>query len=284
MTVAGAFARLFGAALVLQVSLSGAAAQGINFVGSGSDVPTEVFAEDGIEWEQDRQVFTARGEARAVRGEVQVFADLLRAFYIEKEGGGTEVRRLEAEGQVRIKSPGETAYGDFGVYEMSQAVLVLKSKPGKRVRLVTDEDEVTADQQLEYWETKQLAVARGNALVVREGKRLHAQILTAHFGHDKNGKSRIQRVEAFDNVQITTEDDVVSSDRAVYDVDSGIVTLFGSVRITRGATQLNGCEAEVNLNTGKSKLKSCSSEIAGGNRVQGLLKAGKARKKIRKKE
>ena len=229
-------------------------------------------------------MFTARGNARAVRAEVQVFADLLRAFYTEKEGGGTEVRRLEAEGHVRIKSPGETAYGDFGVYEMSQAVLVLRSNPGKRVKLVTAEDEVTADQQLEYWEAKHLAVARGNALAVHEGKQLRANILTAHFANNKDGKSRIQRVEAFDNVRITTEDDVVTSDRAVYNVDSGIVTLFGSVKITRGANQLNGCEAEVNLNTGKSKLKSCSSEIAGGKRVQGLLKAGNARKKIRKKQ
>jgi lipopolysaccharide export system protein LptA len=282
--VSGVLARTVGVILVLQLALTGAAAQGINFAGGGSDVPTEVFADDGIEWDQDRKVFTARGSARAVRGEVQIFADTLRAFYLEKEGGGTDIRRLEAEGQVRIQSPGETAYGDFGVYEMGQAVLVLTSKPGKRVKLVTAEDEVTADRQLEYWEAKQLAVARGNAVAVREGKRLHADILTAHFGRDKNGKSRIHRVEAFDGVSITTEDDVVSSDRAVYNVNSGIVTLSGSVKITRGANQLNGCEAEVNLNTGKSQLKSCSSAISGGNRVQGLLKAGKARKKIRKKE
>ena len=255
-------------------------AQSLNFASGDSDDPIEVTATNGIEWEQENQVFTARGEARAVRGEVQVHADILRAYYRKKADGGTDIWRLDAEGNVRIVTPGETAYGDHGIYQVDNAILVLS---GRKVRLVTADDEITADQQLEYWEKRRMAVARGNAQAVRGDKRLRADVLTAHFRRNDDGKTRVHTVEAFDNVRIDTDQDTVASDRAVYNVESGIVTLAGSVKITRGDNQLNGCSAEVNLNTNISKIKGCGAP-QGGSRVHGLLQPGGARKKLRKKE
>ena len=79
-------------------------------------------------------------------------------------------------------------------------------------------------------------------------------MLTAHFRKDAKGKSRVSQVDAFDNVVITTPDEIVRSDRGVYDVETGIAKLTGSVKITRGTNQLNGEYAEVNLNTGVSRL------------------------------
>ena len=69
--------RLAGvAALALLFSRAGsAAAQNLNFGDTTSDLPIEVQADEGIEWQQDGQVFLARGNARATRGEVSVHAD-----------------------------------------------------------------------------------------------------------------------------------------------------------------------------------------------------------------
>ncbi|MCG8511178.1 MAG: hypothetical protein MI741_18320 [Rhodospirillales bacterium] len=239
--------------------------QSLNFGDGKSDLPIEVVADDGIEWEQDSQQFLARGNARATRGDVSVHADLLRAYYRRAEGGGTQISRLDAVGSVRIESGGETAYGDTGVYDVDQSILVLG---GKKVRLVTAEDEITADQQLEYYDLKRMAVARGNAVASRENRTLKTDVLVAHFRRDAAGKSRVHRVEAFDNVHIITDLDEVWGDRGVYNVDTGIATLTGAVRVTRGENTLAGCSAEVNLNTGLSKLKSCQE---GGERVRGLL-------------
>ncbi|MCH7551099.1 MAG: hypothetical protein IIA35_05290, partial [Proteobacteria bacterium] len=47
-------------------------AQSLNFGGGASDLPIEIYADDGIEWQQENLVFLARGNARAVRGEVTV--------------------------------------------------------------------------------------------------------------------------------------------------------------------------------------------------------------------
>jgi len=241
-------------------------AQGLNFTGSSNDnLPIEVQADDGIEWQQDTQMFVARGHARAARGDVSVFSDVLRAFYRKKEGGGTDIFRLEAVGAVKIVSADATAYGDTGVYDVDKGIMVLS---GKNVKLTTAEDTITADQQLEYYDTKQMAVARGNALAVRADRRIRTDVLVAYFHKDATGKTKVSRVDAFDNVHIVTAQDNVWADRGVYNVDSGIATLTGAVKLVRGENTLAGCSAEVNLNTGISKLKSCEGQQRG---VSGLL-------------
>ena len=71
-------------------------AQSLNFGGGASDLPIEIYADDGIEWQQENLVFLARGNARAVRGEVTVFGDELRAYYRENPDGSNDIWRLDA--------------------------------------------------------------------------------------------------------------------------------------------------------------------------------------------
>ena len=259
------------------VSPSWALAQTLNFGSSDSDDPIEIFADNGIEWQQENLLFLARGNARAVRGPVTVHADELRAYYREKSDGGTDIWRLDANGHVRIKTQGEAAYGDKAVYQVENGILVLS---GRKVRLVAGKDQITANRQLEYWEKKRMAVARGNAYAVRQGKRLKADVLASYFRPDKNGNNKLYRVDAFDNVKIVTQNNTATADRAVYNVESGIATLTGSVKLVRGKNVLTGCSAEVNLNTGISKIFSCpTTPGATRKRAQGVLRLNN---KIRK--
>ena len=262
--------------LAVTLSSGPTAAQSLNFGGDGSEQPIEIFADEGIEWQQENLLFLARGNARAVRGKVTVHGDLRRAFYQENKtpNSGTEIQRLEAEGNVRIISPGEAVYGEKAVFNLDNSVLVIS---GGNLRLVAGDDVLTADGQLEYWETKQMAVARGNAAVVREDKKLYAEVLAAYFQRDKSGKSSIHRVEAFDNVKIVTATETATADRGVYNARSGIATLLGTVKIVRGNNILNGCKAEVNLNKGVSKLFGC------GNQVSGVIRPNDKKKEKKKK-
>ena len=225
-------------------------AQGIGLPGQSRNTPLEINADEGIEWQQKTQAYIARGNARAAQGDVAVHADTLTAYYREKQGGGTTIWRIDAENRVRIVSPTQRAFGDKGIYDVDNGILVLTGN----VRMETDTDRITARDSLEYWEKRNLAVARGNAVAERGENKLRADVLTAHFVKDAEGKSRVKQVDAFDNIVITTPDEIVRSDRAVYDVETGIAKLTGSVKITRGTNQLNGEYAEVNLNTGVSRL------------------------------
>ncbi len=253
---------------VTAISDTSAWSQSLNFATSG-DLPIEVFADNGIEWQQDSMVFIAQGNARAVRADVTVFADELRAYYRELAGGGTDIWRLDAMGTVRIKTPESTTYGEKALYNVDKAVLVVS---GGKVRLVTSTDTITADRQLEYWEEKQMAVARGSAQALREEKKLNAEVLVAYFRKDKDGKSTIHRIEAFDKVKVMTPKDTALSDRGIYNVKSGIATLVGSVKVLRDGNVINGCSADVNLNSGVSRMHSCQNASGSGKtRAQGVF-------------
>ena len=78
-------------------------------------------------------------------------------------------------------------------------------------------------------------------------------------------------------MDILTDQDTVLANKAIYDVILGIATLTGNVRITRGQTQLAGDKAEINVNTGISKLLTDPGTLSvpGGTkrkrRVRGLI-------------
>lgn len=248
-------------ALAIILTWSAIQAQGVGLPGQSRDAPLEINADQGIEWQQQTQAYIARGNARAVQGEVAVHAEILTAYYREKQGGGTSIWRIDAENKVRIVSPAQRAFGDKGVYDVDKGILVLTGN----VRMETATDRITARDSLEYWEKRNLAVARGDAIAERGENKLRADVLTAHFFTDANGKSRVRQVDAFDNIVITTPDEIVRSNRGVYDVKTGIAKLTGSVKITRGTNQLNGEYAEVNLTTGVSQL------FGGGGGVRGIF-------------
>ena len=229
---------------------------------SGDGEPLSIDAKGGVEWNQDAKVFIAEGpEASATQGDLTVFGDQLRAYYRETPGGKSEIFRLDALGNVKITSPGRVATGGHAVYDVDKAVVVLKD--GDPVKLISGGDVIIAKTQLEFWENRQLAVARGGAQAARADKRIRADVMTAHFKKDQTGKTQVELIEAFDNVRIDTAAEQVFSERAAYNVPTGLARLTGSVKIVRGANVLNGCSADIDLNTGISRLNSC--EGAGGS-------------------
>ncbi len=271
--------RLFAAGFALIVAMASpdAIAQGLGF-GGNDDVPLEVYADNGIEWRQNDNTYVARGNAKAIKGTTTVYADTLVAHYRKSAtAGGSEVWKVEADGNVRIVSTDETAYGEKAVYTIDDGALIMT---GGNLKLVTPRETITARDRLEYWDKKNLAVARGDALTVTEdGRRIRADMLTALFKPSSNqagakpaqpptrvaatttsgrqqprGDSRLDRMDATGNVVITTPEEVARGERGVYFENTGIATLTGSVKITRGQNQLNGNAAEVNLRTGISRM------------------------------
>jgi len=255
------------AALIVLAAPAMAMAQSLGFGGSGEG-PIQIEADDGIEWQRVNQLYLARGNARASQGGVRVEADELIAHYRPNTAGENEIYRLDANGNVRIVSENETATSDNAVYDIDQGVLVMT---GQAIRLDTPEDTITARDSMEYYEQRGLAVARGDALAIRGDRRVRADTLTAYFTQGA-AKSEMDRIEAVGNVLVSTPSDIVRAERGDYSPKRGIAMVTGDVRITRGDTQLNGERAEVNLNTGESRILSLRS----GERVRGLFlpKAG----------
>ncbi len=257
---ARALAISLSVALAMAHAAGDAAAQNIS-LGSKTDKPVEIYASEGIEWRRDSQTYIARGDARAVQGDTTVSADTLTAHYRTKPDGNTEIARIEADGAVRITTPTQQARGDRGVYDVEKGVLVLT---GRDITFTTPRETLTARDSLEYWEQRRIAVARGNAVATSEGRKLRADLITAYFVNDGDS-AKLDRVDVQGNVQVATATEFVRADQGVYAPKSGVATLTGGVKITRGPNQLNGDYAEVNLNTGVSRLMSRN------QRVRGLL-------------
>lgn len=259
---------------------------GLNLSGGKSGTPLEIYADDGMELSQDARKVTAHGNAKAIRGNVTVTADTLIAYYRDRsgspqkpaantdaknpeEGGGNEIWRVEAVDHVTIASPNQTVYGDHADYNIDDAVVKVT---GQNLRMVTPTDLVTAKDSLEYWDQKQQAVARGDAVATRGDKSIKADVLTADFARNDQGQMAISKAHGLGNVVLTTAREVVTGNHADYDVDAGIVTITGAVTLTRQENKLNGEYAVVNLNTGVSKLYPTIPGTSGGSqRVKGVF-------------
>lgn len=103
--------------------------------------------------------------------------------------------------------------------------------------------EVTASDGIEWRQTEQVVVARGDARAVKDGVTVDAERLIARYrpagGQAPAGPARpgtepalggngeIWRLEAEGQVRITTATDTARGDRAVYDVDQAVLVLSG---------------------------------------------------------
>jgi len=262
--------------------------------GDDNNKPINIEAEKGVEWQQNNRVYIARGNAKATRGQTSVTADTLYAYYrptqagaataaagaqgAQKSGAGdgsNQIYRIEADGNVVFATPTQNAYGDHAVYDMDQTVLVLT---GKNLKIVTPQDIVTARDSLEWYDQKQLGVARGDAVAVRQGpahKMIRGDVLVAEISKPANQPSKISKIDAHGHVVLTSLDEIAHGDSAVYNLDTGIATLAGQVSLTKGENELRGQYGIVDTNNNVARLLSAppSTQVTGGPppRVEGLL-------------
>ncbi|WP_419729411.1 hypothetical protein [Lichenicola sp.] len=201
----------------------------------------------------------------------------------------SEIYRLEAIGHVHIFTATQQAFGDHGIYDIDQAVMVLT---GHDLHLITPTDLLTARDQMEYFSQTRISIGRGDASVTtNDGRRIQADTLVgysappapqpgapasrsatpaakpANNGQDPIGSSgKLEKVNAFGNVIVRTQTETVRGDRGVYVPDTGIARIVGNVHITRGQNQLNGAAAIINMHTGIATMTEDP-----GARVQGLI-------------
>jgi lipopolysaccharide export system protein LptA len=257
--------------------------------------PLEVTSDHDLEWLQQDRAYIARGNAVAKRGTVTLTGDTLIAYYrplnnptppppaatpptatvagatpdgaSPKSGfdtGNTDIWRVVALGHAHIMSEGREAFGDRMEYDKDMSVVVLT---GQALKGVTPTETVTARDALEYWLDKQMAVARGDALITKlNGDTLAGDLIGAHFLKDAAGHTALKTIDAKGHVVITTATDIVHGDTGTYDLDTKRTVLFGNVRANRGTSELEGESAEVNMDTGVSQV------FPGpGQRVRGLF-------------
>ncbi len=232
--------------------------------GLGGGGPLDISAQKSLEYHQNEHLYLARGAAKATRGDVTITAEELSAHERKDANGKSEVFKLTARQDVVIATKQQQIYGDEGIYDADKRVAVLT---GKNLRFVSPNETVTARDSLEYWQDKQQAIARGHAVAVRDRRRVESDRMVAQFRTLPDGNLELHQLTAEGNITITTDTDVARGDKAIYDMGRNLAILTGNVRVTRGASQLNGTMAEVDFKTGISRMSSDGSD----GRVQALF-------------
>ena len=93
-----------------------------------SEEPIEITA-DSMEWLNDERIAIARGNADAVQGRYTLSAHVLTAYMAETpltdSNAVSRIRRIDAEGNVILTTPKETARGGTGTYDLEKKIVVL---------------------------------------------------------------------------------------------------------------------------------------------------------------
>lgn len=111
--------------------------------GHDSNAPIDV-ASDRIEVQDraDRAIFAGNVKVR----QASLTLDTERLTVAYSSGGGIQIQRLDASGGVVVRSPSETARGNFGIYDLDRKLITLVgnvqlSRSGSQIngsRLVID--------------------------------------------------------------------------------------------------------------------------------------------------
>lgn len=90
--------------------------------GHNSNAPVDVTS-DRIEVQDraDRAIFA--GNVRVRQANLRMDAQRVTVAY--STGGGIQINRIEAAGGVVVRSPSETARGDFGIYDTDRKLITL---------------------------------------------------------------------------------------------------------------------------------------------------------------
>src|SRR5436305_10950592 len=94
--------------------------------GHNSNAPVDVTAERiEVQDRADRAMFA--GNVHVSQAEMTLDTPRLTVAYSGKGpgGGNVQIHRLDAAGGVVVKSPSETARGDFGIYDLDRKLITL---------------------------------------------------------------------------------------------------------------------------------------------------------------
>ena len=90
--------------------------------GHDSNAPIDVSAQRlEVQDRADRAIFA--GDVHVRQGQLTLDTERLTVAYAS--AGGIQIQRLDASGGVVVKSPSETARGNFGVYDLDRKLITL---------------------------------------------------------------------------------------------------------------------------------------------------------------
>ena len=111
--------------------------------------------------------------------------------------------------------------------------------------------DISADRG-EAQERADRVIFAGNVIVKQQELTLRTARLTVAYSNT-NGID-INRIDASGGVVVTSPSETAKGDFAVYDLNEGLITMVGNVRLERGGSFLSGGRLTIDLDTGRAVM------------------------------
>lgn len=226
--------------------------------------PLQIEADELLEWDQTAGTYIARGAAVARQGTTEINADSLTASY-DPAAPSRRIQKIVAIGNVTYKAEGTSATGAKLIYDIAGSTYLIE---GKNAKINSPSGTMSATQDINYDASdpaNKIIIARGAALYRDAQNRIIAGERIVGF-MDKD--SALQTLDAETNVKVVTVGgQTATGDAVTYNYATSKAVLTGNVEILDGANIMRGGRAEVDFNSGISRILSDGS----GKRVSGVL-------------
>lgn len=248
-----------------------------NSPGPNAKPPIEIDAAGSLIWRQADKTYHAVGDASATRGDLNVKADELTAHYIDVKGSSNQIQTMDADGHVIITDDGNIGVGPHAHDDLTTGDLVLT---GTGLKLTNaDGDTMTAQQQIQFNDQTGKAFGIGQPFITHLDRTLAGTRMDGQFVKDAQGNWNLQTATATGNVVVVTgiggpNPSVATADHGFYDAVKNTALLTSNVKLTRGKNQMNGDRAEIDMNTGESRMLPSLSPASPDHRVRAILYQG----------
>lgn len=228
------------------------------------NAPVTIEASAFLEWDQNKGLYIAEGAAVAAQRDTRISADRLEASY-DPKSEDRDIEKMIAIGGVSFVDGQNTATGSRLVYDIRSSIY---SVFGKNAKITSPSGVMTATNKIVYNESnpaKALINGVGGAHYTANDGRIVAgnEIIAI-----TNEAGDMQTLDAFGNAYVRTIDNqTATGDKVHYDFNTSIAILTGNVELIEGSNVMRGSRAEVDFNSGISRLLSDGQ----GGRVTGVM-------------
>ena len=228
------------------------------------NTPFSVEADELLEWNQSKGTYNATGNAVARQADQQIKAQKLVASY-DPDSKNRKITLIVATGAVEYEDGTSTAKGDKLTYHIDSERYLIE---GAKSFVTGPNGTMRASKSIEllsHIPDRQLLTAIGTAHYTdAEGQIVEGETINAYL----DAEGALDVLDAAGNVKVVAVNgQVATGDAVTYEQKTSKALLTGNVEIFDSGNVMRGSRAEVDFDSGISRILSDGS----GKRVSGTL-------------
>ena len=213
--------------------------------------PIEIESDKGLICDRKSNVCTATGNVRTRKDGWLMLSNKLTAYMRRGADNKQEIWQIHAAGSVRFFGAiGETGFAPQVTYNVDSRTITLTGPTEYPVLIKTD-------------------------------RLIKAKTIIVFLNPPTNKEEKIDHIEAHDDVFLSSPVESAHADFCTYIPRTKFATLIGNVRVNRAEGQIKGPYAEVNLDTGVSKMLVIDHSQDDPERVQAFIRGDVQAKTLR---